>query len=158
MAVRGVVTGVLFYDPNWSSGDIPIYAQQNYFTEGRTIQSTFYTYNAFEISPVSYVKDEVTESFTLTYPATSSNINLVEVSIINRYEVGVVLYRWSDTEGLEDPTNFNLYALSIGSAVGGTSDLTTVTLQVESYSETVNADFPGRKIPWTILSPLSFRG
>ena len=158
MAVRGVITTTSFYEPNWSSGDPAIYRQQNYFTAGRTILGDFYSYNAFEVSPVSYIKDEVTESFTLTYPATSSNISLVEASITNRYEVAAVLWRWSGVEGLEDPTSFNIYGLSIGSAVGGTSDLTTITLQVETYSKTVDADFPGRKIPWTILSPLSFRG
>ena len=158
MAVRGVVATTQFYEPDWSAGDPAVYYQQNYFTAGRTILNTFYSYNAFEISPISFAKDEVTESFTLTYPATSSNINLVETAINNRYEIGAVLWRWSDVEGLEDPTSFNIYALSIGSAVGGSNDLTTVTLEVETYSKTVDADFPGRKIPWTVLSPLSFRG
>ena len=158
MAVRGVLTGAVFYQPDRTVLDPPEYRQQNYFVDGVTILGELYSYNAFECSPIASVKSEVSQSFTLTYPATSANISLVEEAIDNRYDIIIIMWRWSDVEGLENPTGFNPYSLTSGVAISGSSDLTTITLEAETYSKTVDADFPGRKIPWTVLSPLSFRG
>lgn len=157
MAVRGVVTIATFYEKDRTPSSLPVYDQQNYFIDGYTLYGDFLAYNQFTGSPITMSKDGLTQSFSLTYPATTANINLVEEAIDNYYQVFQVRARWSDNEGLENPTNLNIAGLAIGYAIGGSSDYTTVTLEVETYSETVNADFPGKKIPWTILSPLSFQ-
>lgn len=157
MAIRGVVATVEFYETDRGPGDSPLYAYQNYFPGTRTIALQTYTYNSFQISDISKARDGSINSVNITFVGTAANVDLVEAATTNRYEVFVSLYRWSDFEGLENPTDFNLLAFHSGNAAGGSADISTVTLNVQYYTNTVSGDIPWRKIPWTILGPLSFR-
>ena len=156
MAIRGVLTQLILVDPE--TYDIK-YDMQNYFVEGREIipDFGFSTYNNFQASPLELQKTTVTQSFSFTFSGTVENIDIVEESIANNYLGQYAIWRWSDTEGLDNPTSFNLFALGLASAEEGSTDFTTVTLKFGTYSKTVNADFPGRKIPWQILVPLQLR-
>lgn len=155
MAIRGVVS-TIFFRAEDQTGDF-FNDFQNYFVDGRIIYGTNYAYRQFEVSPITVSRDNITTSFNIKFPATVSNISLVETALDNRHFVYANLYRWSDNEGLENPSTFNDLVLGAGHCLSAVSDYNTITLQVGSYSKTVESDFPARKISWEILGPLSFR-
>ena len=156
MAIRGVVTQLLLIDAK--SFDIK-YDMQNYFVDGREIAQGLgiSEYNNFRATPINLQKTTVTQKYSFTFSGVAKNIDMVEEAIANSYHAQYLIWRWSDNEGIDNPTQFNLFAECFGAAEEGSTDFTTVTLQFGSYSKTVNADFPGRKIPWQILVPLQLR-
>ena len=155
MAIRGIVTQIVMFDSETFEQK---YDFQNYFLNGRDLGfGTISEYNSFRTTPVDIQKTSVTQKFKITFSGTGANVDLVEEAIISNYLIQYVIWRWSDTEGLENPTGFNLFAECLASAEEGSSDFTIVTLTCSTYSKTVNADFPGRKIPWQILVPLALR-
>ena len=153
MAVRGVVTTIEFYDEQFNLID----SMQNYFADGFDGTFGFSRYNYFSISPLSVSSDRLTSEFTIVFGGTSANKELVEKAIDERLFVFAIIERWSDNEGLENPERVNLFAFNVAHASAGSSNFTTVTLQCRTYGKTVNADYPGRKIPAQILSPLGLR-
>lgn len=155
MAIRGVVSTIFFYAEDQTGSDFDNF--QNYFVDGRTILGVSHAYRQFEVSPITISRDNISTSFNVKFPATVSNINLVETALNNRYFIYAWLFRWSDTEGLENPTSLNSLILGGGHCLSAVSDYNTITLQAGSYSKTVESDFPARKISWEILGPLSFR-
>lgn len=159
MAIRGVVTSLLFYPADYDVDTEPLYAFQNHFPESREIliPGVMHVYNSFQISPIIHDSDINSKSVSITFVATAANVDLVEAAVTNAYAVYVVIYRWSSGEGLNDPSAFNLFSGYVGSATGGSADLSTVSLEVANYNNNLNIDLPWRKIPWTILGPLSFR-
>jgi hypothetical protein len=160
MAVRGVVTFLEFYPADWTGEIIdPLYSYQNYFLNGRSFPGEVATipYNFFDISDITVERDQTSQTTTITFGATAANVSLVEEAIVSNYFIVAVMYRWSAFEGLENPSSLNIFTLTGGNALSGSSDFTTVSLDFGSYSKTVDADFPARKIPWTILAPLSAR-
>ena len=155
MAVRGVASQVVMFDASFNlAADF-----QNYFLNGRdfTGSSGVSVYNNFQLSPIEVTRSTVLQKFKLVFAGTESNIDLVESAIRDNYLVSVSVWRWSDTEGLENPTSFNLFARTFAAASSGGTNFTTVTLDCSTYNKTANADFPGRKIPWQILEPLQLR-
>jgi hypothetical protein len=157
MAIRGIVTTLSIYAANYATGDAPLYAYQNYFPGTRTINSEDYVYNSFQISDIGKARDASPTEVSITFSGTAANVDLVEAATVNGYEILVFVYRWSAYEGLEDPTSFNFFAAYGGRAIGGSADLSTASLALSEYNSTLNGDMPWRKIPWTILGPLSFR-
>jgi len=157
MAVRGVVTVLEFYPSDYNINTAPLYTFQNHFPGTRTILGTVDTYNSYQVSPSVMERDGSLRDMSITFVATAANVDLVENAVNNRYAVTVVVLRWSAVEGIDNPSNYNILSLFTGNAVSGSADLSTVTLQIGSYSDSLNTDIPWRKIPWTILGPLSFR-
>lgn len=157
MAVRGVVTVLEFYPSDYNINTAPLYSFQNHFPGTRTIAGFTYTYNSFQVSSSVMERDASLRDMSVTFVATAANVDLVENSVNNRYALLILTYRWSSTEGIDNPSGYNLLSAFSGNAVSGSADLSTVTLQVGSYSDSLNTDIPWRKIPWTILGPLSFR-
>ena len=155
MAVRGVASFLIIYPELTPSGTDPLHLFQNYFPEPTSDGFFTYDYKAFTVSTLIDDKNSTSHDFTLTFPATAENVDLVEECLINRYDITVVIYRWSDTEGLEAPTAFNLFAGADGNALSATADITTVTLLCRPYADAIDGDIPWQKIPWTILGPLS---
>ena len=158
MAIRGVVTELVLIDPK--SSEIK-YDMQNYFVDGREIISGFGVseYNNFRATPIDLQKTTVTQKYKFTFSGVAKNIDMVEEAIENSYLAQYIIWRWGGftSGGIDNPTEFNLFAECFGAAEEGSTDFTTVTLSFGSYSKTVNADFPGRKIPWQILVPLQLR-
>lgn len=157
MAVRGVVTTIEFYPAQYSPGTAPLYSFQNHFPGTRTIDSRAYSYNSFQVTSNFMERDASLRDVSATFVATAANVDLIEAAISNRYEIVTLIYRWSSVENIDNPTNYNLLSFFAGDSIGGSADLSTVTLQIGSYSDSLNTDIPWRKIPWTILGPLSFR-
>jgi hypothetical protein len=155
MAVRGVASFLIIYPELTPSGTDPLYLFQNYFPEPTSDGFDTYDYKAFTVSTLIDDKNSTSHDFTLTFPATAENVDLVEECLINRYDITVLIYRWSDTEGLEAPTTFNFFAGADGSALSATADITTVTLLCRPYADAIDGDIPWQKISWTILGPLS---
>ena len=155
MAVRGIVTSLIFSNER---GQSIVDRMQNYFLDGRNIVGVgIERYNYFEASSITGGRTKLTSEFSVVFGATAANKALVERAIDEHQSVMLAFNRWSRVEGLENPSNFNLFALDTAHAVGGSSNFTTVTLQCRTYGRTVNADFPGRKLPQQIFSPLSLR-
>ena len=157
MAIRGIVTTMSIYAADYGPGDAPLYAYQNYFPGTRTIESEDYVYNSFQISDIGKARDASPTEVSVTFSGTAANVDLVEAATVNGYDFVIVTYRWNAIDGLEDPTNFNFFAIYAGRASGGSADLSTASLTLSEYNSTLNGDMPWRKIPWTILGPLSFR-
>lgn len=157
MAVRGVVTTLEFYPSNYDPSTAPLYSFQNHFPGSRTIEGFVYAYNSFQATSSAMERDASLRDVSATFVATAANVDLVENAVNNRYAVNVLVYRWSSVEGIDNPSSFNLLSFFSGNTVSGSADLSTVTLQVGSYSDSLNTDIPWRRIPWTILGPLSFR-
>lgn len=155
MAVRGIAGFLLIYPELTPPGTLELYAFQNYFpgTINDGIQD--YDYRAFQLSPFVEDKNSTSSEFTVTFPATAANVDLVEECLTNRYIIAGLVQRWSSTEGLESPTGFNIFSLATGNAVSASADMTTVSLTVRPYADAIDADVPWRKVPWTILGPLS---
>jgi hypothetical protein len=157
MAVRGILSGVLIYPEVAPAGTLPVYSFQNYFPNPTNINGIVYDYRACSISSILLDKNSVGQAFSITFPGTVQNIDLVEASLTNRYTYVSQFVTWSAVEGLENPSSFNLLGFGAGTASSAESDFSTVTVDVQPYSNAVNADLPWRKIPWTILGPLSLR-
>ena len=155
MAIRGVMTQLILIDP----GPFEIkYNMQNYFVNGKEIVpgSGVSEYNNFRATPIDLQKTTVTQKYKFTFAGVAQNIDMVEEAIENSYLAQYAIWRWGGVT-IDNPSEFNLFAECFGQAEEGSTDFTTVTLSFGSYSKTVNADFPGRKIPWQILVPLQLR-
>lgn len=157
MAVRAVVATLNFYAADYGPGSSPLYSFQNYFPGTKTIFSRAHTYNSFQVGTITAQRDGPITEVDVTFVATAANVDLVETATVNRYRVYVDIFRWGAVENLDNPSTFNLFATFVGDSLGGSADLSTVTLKVGQYTSTVNGDMPWRKIPWTILGPLAFR-
>lgn len=160
MAVRGIVTTLDFFAiDSFLNTDPPVYSYQNHFPEDRAIETSYTSeYNSFVTSPLANARDVSSmPDVTITFVATAANVDLVEEAIANQYITAVFAYRWNANEGIDDPSGFNLFSAYIATAYGGSLDDSTVTLELKHYSNTVTADLPWRKIPWTIVGPLSPR-
>lgn len=155
MAVRGIVASLLFSD---EVGEREIDRMQNYFVNGRDVNGRgVERYNYFNASSIVSGRAKLTSEFSVVFGATAANKQLVERAIDEHQSIMLFFNRWSSTEGLENPSSFNLFAVDAAHAVGGSSNFTTVTMQCRTYGKTVNADFPGRKLPQQIFSPLMLR-
>jgi hypothetical protein len=154
MAVRGIAGFILIY-PQLTPTGTNLYAFQNYFPDPTSDGFETYDYKSFSLSPLLDDKNSTSHDYTITFPATAENVDLVDECITNRYLVEVLLQRWSATEGLEAPTSFNLFGFGWGNAISATADITTVSLVVRPYADAIDGDIPWRKVPWTILGPLS---
>lgn len=153
MAVRGIAGFIDIYVQ--SALGQPLYSFQNYFPDPRVLYDKTYTYKSFSVSTLIEDKNNTSPDFSLTFPATTTNLSLVDECLTNKYYVLLFMYRWSDNEGLENPSSFNIFAIADGSSAAATADITTVSLSVSPYANAVQADIPWRKTPWTILGPLS---
>jgi len=156
MAVRGVVTALLIYPENYDSSTTPLYLFQNHFPGTRTIDGITFTYNSFQTSNITYQKDSVMPNAAITFAATAANVDIVEAAIANRYGIQFLIYRWGGGN-VDNPSVYNLLHGFEGVSIGGATDFSTVQLVVGKYNDSLNGDLPWRKIPWTILGPLSFR-
>lgn len=162
MAVRGLATVIDFY-PLTSpiQGDTAIYSYQNHFPGDWDLFGPSYTpasYNPFTVDSTISERDVSSmPDLNITFVATAANVDLVQEALANQYLVSVITYRWTSTEGIDNPTSVNPFALHIAVAAGGSQDVSTVSLKLAHYNNTVSADMPWRKIPWTIVGPLSPR-
>lgn len=156
MAVRGVAGFLLIYPQTYTyPATAPLYKLQNYFPDPTSDGEFTYDYRAFSMSTFVEDKNSTSQDFTVTFPATVENVDLVAACLTNRYEIQAIIYRWSSVEGLEAPSSFELFAFASGSAVSAVEDISTTTITARPYANAIDADLPWRKIPWTILGPLS---
>lgn len=155
MAVRGIAGFLVIYPELTPPGTNPLYLFQNYFPDPTSDGIFTYDYKAFSLSTLISDKNSTSSDFTITFPATAENVDLVEACLTNRYSITAILQRWSATEGLEAPASFNVFAGAEGSSVSATADVTTVSLVCRPYADAIDSDTPWRKVPWTILGPLS---
>jgi hypothetical protein len=155
MAVRGIAS-FLIIDPEITPpGADPLYLFQNYFPDPTSDGLRTYDYRSFSVSNLLADKNSTSHDYTITFPATVENVDLVDACITNRYSLQVIIYRWSAAENIEVPTSFNLFAGGIGNAVSAVADISTITVTVRPYADAIDGDIPWRKVPWTILGPLS---
>jgi len=155
MAVRGIAGFLSFFPELTPVGTSPLYLFQNYFPDPTSDGFFTYDYKAFSLSTLVDDKNSTSSDFTVTFPATAENVDLVEASLTNRYNITAIVQQWSATEGLEAPSSFDIYAFAQGNAVSATADITTISLVCRPYADAIDGDIPWRKIPWTILGPLS---
>lgn len=159
MAIRASLAWVQVWPEVRNFSGTPLYQYQNHFHPSRTLYSfADVPYNSFTVSPLLVDKNNVSNEASISFVATAENVDLVEASVQNRYTYLVIFLRWSAGAGIDDPpVNPPFFAIFTGNALKGEMDINTVTVTLGQYSSTTNADFPWRKIPWTILGPLSLR-
>ena len=160
MAIRGIAATLDFYPKDYSDSALDVlYSYQNHFPGARTIGTDTYDYNSFSVGSITESQGSNAPSVKIDFIATAANVDLIEEAIENYYAVAILIWRWGFTENIDDPGpgDFNLYAAYIGNALMASSDYTTVSLTVAEYNNSQAPDLPWRKIPWTILGPLSFR-
>lgn len=155
MAVRGTAGFLIILPQIHASQSSGLYYFQNYFPDPTNDGIFTYDYKAFSTSALVADKNSTSSDFTLTFPATAENVDLVEACLTNRYKVLLLLQQWSAVEGLEAPSSFTPYAFTEGDAVSAIADTTTISLVCRPYADAIDSDIPWRKIPWTILGPLS---
>lgn len=160
MATRGVVSEIIFYPANYDDATLPIASYQNYFPSARSLSdpSIVSAYNSFTISTITEKRDTSGQDpIDITFAGTAANLDLVNAALNNRYELIIVIWTWS--ANLDNPSASDLVLLTLRSAVSisGASDFYSVTLTVGEYADSVDSDMPFRRIPWTILGPLSIR-
>lgn len=155
MAVRGIMATITAYPEIYTTPATPLYQFQNHFETSPPNFSSGYIYNSFTVTPVVSAKNSSAQSQIVTFAATAANIDFVEAAIANRYELGVILYRWG--QNIDTPVAYNILAFNFGYAAFAESDFTSISLTISEYSDNRSPDFPWRKIPWTILGPLGIR-
>jgi hypothetical protein len=155
MAVRAIASFLLIYPDLTPPGTNPLYLFQNYFPNPTSDGFLTYDYRSFSVSNLLTDKNSTSHDYTITFPATVENVDLVDACITNRYSLNVLMYRWSAAENLEAPTSFNPFAVAQGNAVSATADISTITVTARPYADAIDGDIPWRKVPWTILGPLS---
>lgn len=157
MALRGVVNLLAIFPEDYGPGATPSYAFQNHFENPYTFAGITYTHNFFSSAGYESARDTSYPELSINFGATAANVDLVEELVEYRRFVTSGLFRWTATEGIDNPVTIFPLALHAGSVVGADSDFTSLTVKVALYNNAVSADLPWRKIPWTILGPLSFR-
>ena len=155
MAVRGIAGFLLIFPQLTPPGTLPLYTFQNYFPDPTSDGLYTYDYRAFSVSPLLTDRNSTSHDFSLTFPATAANVDLIDACLTNRYTITTIIYTWSAVENIEAPTEFIPFAAGSGDAVSATADISTVTLQVRPYADAIDQDLPWRKVAWTILGPLS---
>lgn len=161
MALRGIVSLLAVYPEDYGTSTSPLYAFQNHFKDPYTYttpdNSIVFYHNYFDSAGYAQARDEGYSDLTVTFAATADNVDLVDEIITNRYVVQTGIFRWTAAEGIDNPTTVFPLALHIGSVTSVDADFTSLAVKLSLYNEAVRADLPWRKIPWTILGPLSFR-
>ena len=155
MAVRGIAGFMIILPELTPPGTPALYYFQNYFPDPTYDGFFTFDYKAFSLSTLVDDKNSTSSEFTITFPATAENVDLVEDCLTNRYRIATFIQQWSAAEGLETPSSFTPYAFADGNAVSATADITTISLVCRPYADAIDGDIPWRKIPWTILGPLS---
>lgn len=162
MTVRGIYSSLIFYPESYTPPAVPIATYQNYSPTpiAGTVSGTVYNfeYQPFTVSAIASDSNSITNDFSITFAATGAIVDFLETAITSRYEVIFFTNVWGST--IDTPPSINsldTYALSIGHVIDGETDFSTMTIRVGEYENGTNADLPWRRIPWTILGPLSVR-
>jgi hypothetical protein len=160
MATRGILSWIQIWPSNTDLTGSPLYTYQNHFHPSRDLYTfSNVPYNSFTMSSVVNDKNSIGDEVTITFAATASNVDLVDASITNRYLYLAYVLRWDTSgDGIDDPPTSPPYLTGfVGNAVSASADITTVSVKLGRYTSSTNADFPWRRIPWTILGPLALR-
>lgn len=159
MAVRASLAWIQVWPEITTYTGSPLYQYQNHFHPSRTLYGfADVPYNSYTVSPILVDKNNTSSELSISFAATAANVDLIQASIQNRYSYIVFFLRWSSAVGIDNPSiDPPFFAGFAGNALRGESDITTATLTLGQYNSTTSADFPWRKIPWTILGPLSLR-
>lgn len=123
--------------------------------------NTTVTWNSAAWSYVPFIADGFTagigseeSNINITAPATSVVIAAFESAISNGRLVDLSIYQFDTTAGNTSPqAGQELVATYTGQVVGGSSGLTTITLQLGSALSPVGAQIPPRKFTTAIMGP-----
>jgi hypothetical protein len=160
MAARAIVSELIFYPANYDAATSPIAAYQNYFPSARSLidPSIVSAYNSFTVSTITEKRDTSGQDpVDITFAGTTANVDLVNAALNNRYELIIAVLTWRANLNNPSASDLEILTLRSGAAVSGTSDFYSVTLTLGEYADSVDSDMPFRRIPWTILGPLSVR-
>jgi len=160
MTVRGIYSTLFFYPESYTPPGTPIAVYQNYSPTAIPTLADGVTYSAeyrpFTVSELVSDSNSITNDFAVTFAATGAISDFLETAILNRYEIVV----FTDFLGanIDTPTfGSDPYVASIGHIIDAETDFSTITIRTGEYENGTNADLPWRRIPWTILGPLSVR-
>lgn len=158
MAVRASLAWIQVWPEITDFTGSPLFQYQNHFHPSRTLYaSANVPYNSFTVSPILIDKNNTSTEVSVSFAATADNVDLVQNSIQNKYTYVILILRWAGAVLNNPPAVIPVFAFFDGTALRGEADVTTVTVTLGKYSSATNADFPWRKIPWTILGPLALR-
>lgn len=154
MALRGSMTYINVYS-DLALPAIGFY--QNHFNPSYydSIANETYVYKTFTRSDIIDDVTSTNSELRLDFFATTEDITFVEDAINNNYVFVVWSAIWDSTQGIDNPTTTTIASAFIGSAVKGDITHTTASLTLGSREDTLNGDFPSKKIPYAVLGPLN---
>jgi len=160
MTVRGIYSTIIFNPESYTPPVVPLAIYQNYSPTAIPTPVGASTYNAeyrpFVVSPVASDSNSLANDFEITFAATGAISDFLDTAILGRYEV--IVFADILESNIDTPAfGTNLYVASIGNIIEADVDFSTITIKVGQYENGVNSDLPWRRIPWTILGPLSIR-
>jgi len=157
MTVRGIYSVLFFYPETYTPPTPAIAAYQNYSPNTIPYLDEDAEYRPFTVSSVISDSNSAINSFDVTFAATGAIYDFLDTAILGRYEV--ILFTQLLENNIDTPVlDVDLvYAVSVGNIIDAEADFSTITIRVGQYDNSVNADLPWRRIPWTILGPLSTR-
>lgn len=164
MTVRGIYSSLIFYPEVYTPPGTPIASYQNYSQTSltETVGGITYAfdYRPFTVASIVSDSNSIAHEVSITFAATGAIIDFLETALVSRYQVVCFTNTWAspiDTVPLPLTGAGDPYAAFTGFVMDGETDFSTMTIRIGEYSNGTNADLPWRRIPWTILGPLSVR-
>jgi hypothetical protein len=160
MTVRGIYSTIIFNPESYTPPVAPLAIYQNYSPTAIPSAIGASTYNAeyrpFAVSAIASDSNSLVNDFDVTFAATGAITDFLDTAILGRYEV--IVFTDILAANIDTPAyGTDLYLAAIGNIIEADVDFSTITIKVGQYENGVNSDLPWRRIPWTILGPLSIR-
>lgn len=150
---RLVLSAISVYDPiaedfvfeaqNFSTTPIPVF---NYY--GTTF---LFDYESFSVGDMIFESNNLSNTCTVTFPATVALLTDLDRAIIDSYEVLLANFR---TPPNASPLIYNPFGVYVGKVFAMDMDLITLTLTLARSITATEADFPWRNYSSNIISPV----
>jgi hypothetical protein len=126
--------------------------QSYYFGKTVTFDSQDWQYVPFVVDGFSAGVSGDEAAITVTVPATTFAVRALEPAIYDGQLVEVKTYQFDTTRGnLLPQAGQELIASFTGQAIGGSSDLTSLTVQLGSALSPIGAQIPPRKFTTSVM-------
>lgn len=141
----GIAAFVTFRESNYTT----VVARYQSYWPGQTVDShAFYPFNTNAI--VSNATGGQ-ESISIDFAVSNTITSIVEAGIADNHFVELAFYQFTPTASGAPPTSKALFASFIGELISATQNETTITIQVGSTLNPVEAQAPPRKFTTTLI-------
>jgi hypothetical protein len=141
----GIASFLAFRQSNYST---VVARYQSYWPDQIVDSHSFYPFN------VSAIVSNATggqESLNVDFATSATIIDLVEAGLANGYFVELSFYQFTPTASGAPPTAKTLFASYIGELISASQNETSISIQVGSSLNPVEAQAPPRKFTTTLI-------